>query len=157
MARFDDWIREWPGLHPKKPGQSRGPSLRECYEAGAESLESELKLERAAARLEEAKIWHKKDLIAGSTWGEDRIANLRAAPRDSGIGGGDSSQLKHVFPTFTENVNAAILEAKHLNRDVPFSFKGQNRVAHPDGTYSTPRDSGKAASQPTGTPEERER
>ena len=49
MARFDDWIREWPGLHPKKPGQTRGPSFRECYEAGAASLESDLKLERAAA------------------------------------------------------------------------------------------------------------
>jgi hypothetical protein len=40
---FENWIREWPALHPKPPGHTKGPSFRECYEAGGDAREAAMR------------------------------------------------------------------------------------------------------------------
>jgi len=37
---------------------------------------------------------------------------------------------------FSDAVNAALTESARLGKDVPFSFGSEQRVAHPNGTFT---------------------
>jgi hypothetical protein len=138
--------------------------IRECRKLGMDNwdhwldtiaaLESDLKLERAAV-LEPIRTvlltWHggnPKERMIDSVLALNRIESL--------ISSADASALdKLLAEARTDEFKDTVIAL--LSPDIDTKAYVKMRTAELAALRAAPRDSGKAASQPTGTPEERER